>query len=549
MDLQFPRSSRHTRTPTSPWIGIGRSDALDASAQIASMLMVLHNTALTLCAAGAALCIAAVLYRLRRKPGLPFFPGPQGLPILGNLFDLPTETEWVTYRNWGKEFDSDVVHAEVLGSHIVVINSAKVANELFEKRSSLYSDRPPLVALNKLLKVDWIMGFQPYGQMWRTYRKAIHEHFNIAAVQQYKPLQLKCTHQLLRTLLDSPEGFMDHIRHLGGQTILSIAYGIDVKPRNDPFVATAEETLHSVSLASRIDGSLFDMIPWLIRMPSWFPLARFKKVAEEREHFSVSMIEDPYTFVKKAMAQGTAAPSVASSMIGQLDSQSSDLEKLMSKTLPGNIYLGGADTTVAALQSFVLAMVLYPDARRKAQQELDTVIGRDRLPDFQDEESLPYVTALVKEVLRWRPVAPLGIPHSLVADDVYDGHLIPAGSMVFGNAWAMLHDPTIFPDPEAFKPEHFLGHASDLFPEVAFGFGRRVCPGQHMARTSVWIAVASVLAAFDISPAVDEYGREIKAEENYASGIVSYPAPFPCRITPRSPLARELIMATLHETS
>jgi Cytochrome P450 len=101
-------------------------------------------------------------------------------------------------------------------------------------------------------------------------------------------------------------------------------------------------------------------------------------------------------------------------------------------------------------------MVLHPDAQRRAQMEIDKIVGTDRLPDFSDEMSLPYVSALIKEVLRWHPVAPIGtpysphfrrsenfclisrtsaVPHRLVTDDVYEGYFLPAGSMVIGNTW------------------------------------------------------------------------------------------------------------------
>jgi len=101
-------------------------------------------------------------------------------------------------------------------------------------------------------------------------------------------------------------------------------------------------------------------------------------------------------------------------------------------------------------------MVLHPDAQRKAQAEIDNVVGTARLPDFGDEASLPYVSALVNEVMRWHPVAPVGtyltyifphdealdlssgflaVPHRLVVDDVYEGYFLPAGSIVIGNTW------------------------------------------------------------------------------------------------------------------
>ena len=84
---------------------------------------------------------------------------------------------------------------------------------------------------------------------------------------------------------------------------------------------------------------------------------------------------------------------------------------------------------------FFLAMTVFPDAQRKAQEEIDRVIGQNRLPSFEDRENLPYIDATVKEVLRWHPVAPMGLPHTSTEDDVCEGYFIPKGSMLFANVW------------------------------------------------------------------------------------------------------------------
>jgi len=185
-------------------------------------------------------------------------------------------------------------------------------------------------------------------------------------------------------------------------------------------------------------------------------------------------------------------------------------------------------------------MVLYPEAQKRAQKEIDSVVGTGRLPDFDDESSLPFVSALVSEVLRWHPVAPIAVPHRLVVDDVYEGYFLPAGSVVIGNAWAVLHDESTYPEPSQFRPERFLD--PDVKPpDAAFGFGRRICPGRFMARSSLWIAVASVLAAYDISPVVDVDGIPQIPKEEYTAAVITYPEAFRCTIRPRSTRAEELI--------
>lgn len=87
------------------------------------------------------------------------------------------------------------------------------------------------------------------------------------------------------------------------------------------------------------------------------------------------------------------------------------------------------------MHAFFLAMVQFPEAQKMAQQELDAVVGPDRLPDFADREALPYVRAVIKETIRWHTVAPIGISHRTVEEDEYNGYRIPAGSAVVPNAW------------------------------------------------------------------------------------------------------------------
>lgn len=80
-------------------------------------------------------------------------------------------------------------------------------------------------------------------------------------------------------------------------------------------------------------------------------------------------------------------------------------------------------------------MAMNPDVQRQAQAELDRVIGRTRLPDLHDRDSLPYVNALLKELTRWHVIAPIAIPHTASEDDEYNGYYIPKGSIIIPNLW------------------------------------------------------------------------------------------------------------------
>jgi len=185
---------------------------------------------------------------------------------------------------------------------------------------------------------------------------------------------------------------------------------------------------------------------------------------------------------------------------------------------------------------------MFPEVQKRAQAEIDRVVGDKRLPSFGDQKDLPYIECIIKELLRWRVVLPLGVGHRLTHDDDYEGFYFPKGSMIVANVWAISKDEEMYPDPHRFWPERFEGENNVLDPYTyAFGFGRRICAGMHFAKGTLYLTIASILATFDISKAVDEQGREILPDMSDTGGIISHPPPFKCRIIPRSPAAATLI--------
>lgn len=168
-----------------------------------------------------------------------------------------------------------------------------------------------------------------------------------------------------------------------------------------------------------------------------------------------------------------------------------------------------------------------------AQEEIDRVVGTDRLPTLADPPALPYVDPLYKEVLRWNTGIPFGLPDSTTQDDTItvkaargeEQYTIPKGSMLLPNNWWFMRDPSSYHDPEVFKPERFLGENPETDPAtLVFGFGERICPGRVLADAILWLMMEQTLAMFDIKKARDETGREIDVQPNSAPGTISHPA-------------------------
>ncbi|KAJ6607665.1 cytochrome P450 [Mycena sp. CBHHK59/15] len=433
---------------------------------------------------------------------LPLPPGPRGWPLVGNLFDLPPRNEWEAYLGWSKEYNSDIIHLDLAGTPTIILCSMEAINDLLEKRSSMKL----LVVTGGLMGWDFNFGLMKYGDQWRAHRRLFHQELNETAAHRFRPKQLAASHELLRRILHNPDDVMDHFRHFAGEVIMFAAYGIDVLPSNDPYVALAKEAVDTWSIASIPGRFLVDPIPILRYVPSWLPGAGFKRKAKEWRKLARAMVDEPFAEVKRKMALGTASPSFTSnSLYGIAEAQDRDHQEQIVKSTAGTMYVGGADTAASALGTFILAMLANPDAQKKAQREVDSVTRRGYLPEFNDEAAMPYVAAVMKELLRWKPITPIANPHYLAVEDVYRGYRLPAGSVVIGNAWAILYDEAMYPDPYAFKPERFLlangqpNHAVRSPDAAAFGYGRRICPGRYMAHSSIWIGVVSMLATFNIT--------------------------------------------------
>ncbi|KAI0076600.1 cytochrome P450 [Panus rudis PR-1116 ss-1] len=474
---------------------------------------------------------AYVVLLIRRKNSpnrLPYPPGPKGLPLVGNINDIPRIESFVTFKRWSKEYNSNIIRLKIFGTNLIVINTMDIARDLFDKRSAIYSDRPDAPMLNDLVGWGWGGANVGYGDDWRGIRRAFHQVFSPDDIHKYFDTYIEANRDLLVRLIDSPERFIDHFRHTTGKIIMRIAYGIDIVAENDPYVFIAERAIEGFAAAGNSEGYLVDFFPILKYVPAWFPGASFKRQAQIWKPYVTAMLENPFRHVKEKMRNNEYVPEcVATTLLDGpflRNAPPSWREDIIKRSL-ASMYAGAADTTVSSLSSFMLAMTLNPEIQRKAQKEIDKVVGTDRLPDYTDISSLPYVDAIVNESLRWHPVLPLAVYHRLQEDDVYNGYFLPKGSLCIGNSWAMLHDETVYPDPLTFNPDRYFdenGKRDPNAPEpsVAFGFGRRICPGRHFAKSSFWINVATILAAFEISRAVDKDGNEIVPKEVYEPGLL-----------------------------
>ncbi|KAJ7931089.1 cytochrome P450 [Mycena leptocephala] len=302
--------------------------------------------------------------------------------------------------------------------------------------------------------------FQRYGDEWYCgFIDACSILLNAKESPKYQGKEAEVTNALLRRLLDTPDASMTHFRQMTGEFVMSVAYGIDVRSSDDPYIYLARDALQSFNVASLPGKYLVNTFSILKHVPRWFPGAGFKRYAEEGRKLTRACWSSRWP--KLDDRWWPSGPALASNdMSGQLQRPCTSVEP----TRPSHRF-----------GTSILAMLANPEAQRKAPAEIDCVTGGKFLSGFDDNGWLPYITAFV-----------------LVALFLFPFNV----------------EQVVYPDPYVFNQEQFLldgePNPAVKLPEVAFGYGCRVCPGRHVATSALWIAIASVLAAFDIKKAVDE---------------------------------------------
>ncbi|KAG1850509.1 cytochrome P450 [Suillus tomentosus] len=370
----------------------------------------------------------------------PLPPGPPPLPFVGNVIGIDPDHPWLAYSRWATEY-GEIVYTRLFSQDIVIINSERVAHDLLDRRSHNYSTRPPgLVHILDFFGHDYSTTFLPYSDKWRLHRRIFHEAFRLEAVSSFRPIQMRNAHNLILNLLASPEMYGTHLHTFSTSTIMSIMYDYAIAPVNDPFLALIERSLEIDVRVFRPEvAAVVTQFPILEKLPPWLPGASFVRDAIVQRTLVPMIVDMPFEHVKNSMAAGTAAPSVVSDALKRIPVKTQDEGEaaVLEKGIKESSATGYAGTTTSTLYVFLLAMVLYPEVQARAQAEIDSVIGEtlERLPDWDDRASMPYINAIILETLRWFPVAPLGIAHATVNDDIYEGYYIPKGATVVPNAW------------------------------------------------------------------------------------------------------------------
>ncbi|EJT98958.1 cytochrome P450 [Dacryopinax primogenitus] len=391
-----------------------------------------------------------------------------------------------------------------------------------EKRAASSSARPRTVMAHELVGFANVPSQTNDPVLHKKYRRMYATAISTRTAERYWGVQVRALRRATLDMLADAGRWTPALKRAVASISFMVAYGYDVDSEKSDLVTGVNEILRIFERVIQPGVWIVDIIPALKYLPPWFPGAGFKRMAKQWRTQIEEVRQIPMQRVKQELAAGTAKPSFSLTLLEELalDPHANVYDEDFIRDTAASIYSAGSDTSVAAIQTFLAAMVLYPDVQRKSQAELDAVVGRDRLPTINDREHLPYCAAIVQEILRWHPVTPLALPHVLEQDELFEGYLMPKGAVLLGNVWAMSRDERVYPLADDFVPERHLtreGAAlrtpdTGRYASLTFGFGRRVCPGYALAEASVFAAVISFLWTCSLSrtPGTEEVPIEFE---------------------------------------
>ncbi|CUA69529.1 O-methylsterigmatocystin oxidoreductase [Rhizoctonia solani] len=405
-----------------------------------------------------------------------------------------------------------------------------------------------MIASPNLMNMKDFVAFMDTNELWKKQRRTMNARLNKQAVTAFRSLQDLEARRLLVRLLKahtesvSSDFLNEEFYRTTSAVFLESVYGYELKSPQDRFFVDTMIMNANLSKAALPTSFLVNLLPWLEYLPEWIPGAGWKKTAYEWRKQKDRAMGEVFQWAKQRILNGVDESSIVALTFKEARGMGWNEAAVdaFCKNVATGLLAAGTESSTLAMLWFVLAMVLHPEVQAKAQKEIDTVVGPNRLPTVEDRVKLPYIDRVLTEIMRWHPAVPLGVPHICTKEGEYRGYRIPKGAMIFGHIGATVLDERVYKDAHKFEPDRFLDSSVPL--PLVFGWGQRICPGQHFFREIFYLEAVMILATMNIETCKGESGEEIvPTEATTENGAIARPVPFKVKLTPRSEHHAELM--------
>nr|W0FKI0.1 RecName: Full=Drimenol monooxygenase; AltName: Full=Cytochrome P450 76AJ1; AltName: Full=Drimenol oxidase 1; Short=PhDOX1 [Persicaria hydropiper]AHF22835.1 drimenol oxidase 1 [Persicaria hydropiper] len=445
--------------------------------------------------------VSGLLLYSSRTSKMKLPPGPPGLPIVGNLFDLGS----LPHRSLAKlaKLHGPVMCLRMGRLRVVVISSDSAAKEVLQTSDTLFCNRFVYDSLTASQHHTFSMALLPPTALWKSLRK-------ISASQLFTNARMNASQHLRRKQLEDLLSYVESCSRSG--TAINIA-----QAAFNTSVNLLSKTFFSVDLIdpSSSNSVEFKEMVWQIMLESgtpnladYFPVLRRIDPQGNRRRMKIQFekILDLFnTMIRQRLDEkGGCFDEINDTLDALLKINQDNSEELDLSVIPHlllDLFVGGSESTSSTVEWAMALLFSNPEKMKKAKEELETVVGKGIAVKEEDTGRLPYLQAAIKETFRMHPPTPFLIPRKTDSDVDLCGFTVQKGSQVIVNAWAIGRDPSLWENADTFEPERFLGMEIDVkgrnFELIPFGAGRRICPGLPIAMRMLTLMVANLINCFE----------------------------------------------------
>ncbi|XP_078103060.1 cytochrome P450 2F3-like [Sander vitreus] len=442
------------------------------------------------------------LFSLKSRKHICLPPGPLALPIIGNLLQMDKQAPFKTMLKLSESY-GPVMTVYLGRQRVVVLVGYDAVKEALVDQADDFTGRAPVPLLMKATKGYGLAISN--GERWRQLRRftlTTLRDFGMGRKGMEEWIHEESKHLVARinSAKATPFDLTYFLSCSVSNVICCLVFGQRFSYDDDHFLSLLQIISDTLAFGSSPWGQLYNIFPWLMeRLPG-------------QQHIRFAKIEELKEFIMKKIQehQDTLEPSsprdYVDCFLTRLEQEKPNpttefnYDNLVSTVF--NLYLAGTETTSSTLRFGLSVLIKYPKIQEKMQQEIDTVIEKERLPYMEDRKSLPFTDAVLHEIQRLLDIVPMSIPHYALQDISFRGYTIPKATLIIPLLHSVLKEEKQWETPWSFNPQHFLDQNDNFKKNPAFlpfSAGKRSCVGESLARMEIFLFLVSLLQRFTFS--------------------------------------------------